>query len=60
MEREIMTQSQIIKVKVSGDNKVLELFSGIEYHMLIDSFGTIVFQNLKSGDYLPIGLTEVR
>lgn len=55
-----MTQSQIIKVKVSGDNKVLEIFSGIEYHMLIDAYGTIVFQNLKSGDYLPIGLTEVK
>ena len=57
---ELMTKSQIINVIVSGDNKVLELYSGIEYQMLIDSFGSICFINVKTGNYLPISLKEVK
>ena len=54
---DLMTQSQIINVKTSGE-KSLILSPGIKYQMLIDSFGTIVFINLSTGNYLPESLEE--
>jgi hypothetical protein len=53
-----MTQSQIFDFEVTG-GPVLELFAGVKYQILIDSFGYAVIVNTKTGNYLPVSLKEV-
>jgi hypothetical protein len=53
-----MSLSQIINVKTSGDRPII-LSPGIKYQILIDSFGTVVFVNLNTGNYLQDTLKEV-
>jgi hypothetical protein len=54
-----MSLSQILNIKTS-DNKGLELKPGITYQMLIDSYGSIQFVDLNTGNYIPITLIEVK
>ena len=53
-----MSLSQIINVKVSG-NRSIVLSPDIEYQILIDAFGTIVFVDMSTGNYLPDTLRQV-
>jgi hypothetical protein len=53
-----MSASQIVNIVVSGD-KPLIFNPNIKYQMLIDSFGSVRFINLNTGDYLINGFNEV-
>jgi hypothetical protein len=53
-----MTTSEIINFKVNGDRGLI-FMPGIPYQMLKDSFGSMQFINLNTGDYLSAGFMEI-
>ncbi len=54
-----MTKSQVITVMLTKTTGSLPIYPNKRYQMLIDSFGSIQFRDLETGNYLPIGLKEV-